>query len=83
MTGAVTTRTSDGRTTIATVDGDITARASDGDVTVYGNGEPVALTIATNDGQQTVDAPTDPNAPVSVHIRTVDGAASYLGPASS
>ena len=82
MTGAVTTHTSDGRTTIAAVDGDVDARASDGDVTVYGNGEPVALTMQTSDGRQTVDAPTDPDAPISVRIHTADGDASYLGPRS-
>jgi DUF4097 and DUF4098 domain-containing protein YvlB len=82
VTGSVSTHTSDGRTTISAVDGDIDARAADGDVTVFGNGEPVALTIATNDGRQTVDAPTDPNASVRVSIHTVDGDASYLGPDS-
>ena len=82
VTGSVTTHTSDGRTTIAEVDGNVDARASNGDVTVYGNGEPVALTIETNDGRQTVDAPTDPSASVSVHIHTVDGDATYLGPRS-
>ncbi|WP_028045372.1 DUF4097 family beta strand repeat-containing protein [Cellulomonas sp. URHE0023] len=81
-TGDVTTDTRDGRTTIASVQGDVDARAADGDVTVYGNGQPVALTISTNDGRQTIDAPTDPNAPVSIRIRTVDGDASYLGPQS-
>ena len=82
VTGEVTTHTNDGRTTIAGAEGDVDARAEDGDVTVYGNGEPVALTIATRDGRQTVDAPTDPNAPISVRIRTSDGNASYLGPRS-
>ncbi|WP_028049687.1 DUF4097 family beta strand repeat-containing protein [Cellulomonas sp. URHD0024] len=80
VTGSVTTHSSDGRTTIAGVDGNVDARAADGDITVYGNGDPVALTVATNDGRQTVDAPTDPDASVSVAIHTVDGDASYLGP---
>jgi len=80
VTGSVTTHTSDGRTTISAVDGDIDARASDGDVTVYGDGEPVALTIETSDGRQTVDAPTDPSASPTVRIHTSDGDASYLGP---
>jgi len=83
VTGTVVTHANDGRTTIAAVDGNVDARASDGDVTVYGNGEPVALTIATSDGRQTVEAPTDPNASISVRIRTVDGSASYLGPRDS
>jgi hypothetical protein len=83
VTGSVTTHTNNGSTTIAAVEGDVDARASDGDVTVYGNGEPVALTIATSDGRQTVDAPTDPNASISVRIHTADGSASYLGPRDS
>jgi len=80
VTGSVTTHTSDGRTTIAEVDGDIDARSSDGSVTVFGNGIPVALDITTNDGRQTIEGPTDPDASVSVRIDTVDGSASFLGP---
>jgi len=82
VTGEVSTHTENGHTTVEAVEGDIDARASDGDVTVYGNGEPVALTIAARDGSQTVDAPTDPNASVKVGIHTADGDASYLGPRS-
>ncbi len=82
VAGTVTTHTSDGRTTISAVDGDIQARGSNGPVTVYGNGVPVALTMTTADGEQTIEAPTDPAAPISVTIHTSDGHASYLPPRS-
>ena len=59
---------------------DVEAVTSNGHVTVFGTGEPVALTISTSNGRQTVDAPTDPSASRTVFIRTSDGNVSYLGP---
>lgn len=78
--GDARVRTSDGSVDVAAVQGDVEAVTSNGDVTVFGTGEPVALTISTTDGRQTVDAPTDPDAARSVVIRTSDGDVAYLGP---
>ncbi|GCE75338.1 DUF4097 family beta strand repeat-containing protein [Cellulomonas biazotea] len=78
--GDARVRTSDGSVEVSGVDGDVEAVTSNGHVTVFGTGEPVALTISTSNGRQTVDAPTDPSASRTVFIRTSDGNVSYLGP---
>ena len=77
--GALTARVRDGDVLVAAVGGDVDVQATDGDVTVHGPGEPVALSIISN-GEQRVDGPTDPDADVRVHLRTVDGHVTYLGP---
>lgn len=78
--GSLAARTSDGDVLVSAVRGDVLALAADGDVTVHGTGDPVALTIATSDGRQRVEAPTDPDADVRVELRTVDGDVAYLDP---
>ncbi|WP_223305240.1 DUF4097 family beta strand repeat-containing protein, partial [Cellulomonas sp. B6] len=78
--GTTSARTSDGEVLVAGVEGDVTAVTSSGRVTVHGTGRPVALSISTSSGRQTVDAPTDPGASRTVTIRTSDGDVAYLGP---
>jgi hypothetical protein len=77
--GDAVARSSDGSIDVADVEGNVEARTSNGDATVIGTGEPVALTISTSNGRQTVEAPTDPSAPRTVVIRSYDGHVSYLG----
>lgn len=78
--GDARVRTSDGSIDVAAVQGDVEAVTSNGSVVVVGTGEPVALTISTSNGRQTVEAPTDPSASRTVVIRSSDGNVSYLGP---
>ncbi|GCD19779.1 hypothetical protein CTKZ_13410 [Cellulomonas algicola] len=78
--GDAIARSSDGSIEVADVQGDVEAATSNGDATVFGTGEPVALTISTSNGRQTVEAPTDPSAPRTVLIRSYDGHVSYLAP---
>lgn len=80
--GSAVARSSSGGILVADVVSDIDASTSSGRVTVHGNGQPVALDISTSSGSQTVQAPTDPAAPVSVRIRSSSGAVEYLGPLS-
>ena len=80
MGGDAVARSSDGSIEVAGVQGDVEATTSNGDATVFGTGEPVALTISTSNGRQTVEAPTDPSAPRTVLIRSYDGHVSYLAP---
>lgn len=78
--GDARVRTSDGSIDVTGVQGDVEAVTSNGNVVVVGTGEPVALTISTSNGRQTVEAPTDPSAPRTVLIRSSDGNVSYLDP---
>jgi len=78
--GNAEARTSNGRIEIERVTGDVFARTSNGAVTVYGDGEPVRLTISTSNGRQTVEGATDPNARRSVEIRSSNGSVSFLSP---
>ncbi|ROS23590.1 DUF4097 family beta strand repeat-containing protein [Cellulomonas sp. PhB150] len=80
VSGSLTATSGDGRVTVSGVAGDVDVSSNDGDVTVYGTGDPVALDLQTNDGRQTVDAPTDPGASRTVRIHVNDGDAAYLGP---
>lgn len=81
--GDAAVRSSDGGLDVAAVQGNVEAVTSNGHVTVLGTGEPVALTISTSNGQQVVDAPTDPAATRTVVIRSSDGNVAYLGPRGS
>ena len=78
--GEAIARSSSGGIFVASVVGHIDASTSSGRVTVHGNGTPVALDISTSSGRQSVEAPTDPAAPVTVRIRSSSGAVEYLGP---
>ena len=80
--GEAFAHTSSGNVFVAAVMSNIDAHTSSGRVTVHGNGTPVALAISTSSGRQTVEAPTDPAAPVKVKIRSSSGAVEYLGPLS-
>lgn len=80
--GEALTHTGSGHIVVASVLSHVDAYTSSGRVTVHGNGAPVALDISTSSGSQTVEAPTDPGAPVKVKIRSSSGAVEYLGPVS-
>jgi hypothetical protein len=80
VAGAARATTSNGRVEVAGVGGDVHAESSNGDVTVIGDGEPVALTIGTSNGDQTIEGPTDPEAARTVEIRSSNGDVSYLAP---
>ena len=80
VAGEVKATSSNGDVKVADARSDITAESSNGDVRVYGTGEPVALVIDTSNGGRTVEAPTDPAAPVQVRIRSSNGSVSYLAP---
>lgn len=76
--GDVSARSSNGRVDVDGVSGNVRAETSNGDVTVHGNGEPVALTISTSNGQQVIEGATDPDADREVWIRSSNGNVSYL-----
>lgn len=77
--GAKVTATSDnGTVEVRGAQGNVRAESSNGDVTVYGGDEPVALTIDTSNGSQTIEAPTDPDADRTVRITSSNGDVSYL-----
>jgi hypothetical protein len=78
--GDVDARSSNGRVEVSGAAGDVLARTSNGAVTVIGDGEPVDLTISTSNGSETIEGPTDPDAPRSVEIRSSNGAVAYLAP---
>ncbi|GAA1993473.1 hypothetical protein GCM10009718_33990 [Isoptericola halotolerans] len=78
--GDVEARTANGRVDVAGAAGDVLARSSNGAVTVIGDGEPVALTIGTSNGRETVEGLTDPGAPRTVEIRSSNGDVAYLAP---
>ncbi len=78
VTGNASATTSNGSVEISTVDGNIHAESSNGRVTVIGNGEPVALTIQTSNGDEIIEGPTDPDAERTVEIRSSNGDVAYL-----
>lgn len=80
VVGSVTATSNDGAILVEDVLGEITARSGNGAVTVYGTGVPVALDISSGNGRQTIEAATDPTAPISVTIHSNDGGVSYLSP---
>ena len=71
-----------GRVFVSAVAGNIAAYTSAGPVTGHGNGTPAAPDISTSSGSQTIEAPTDPAAPVTVRIHSSSGSVEYLGPMS-
>ncbi|WP_277210928.1 DUF4097 family beta strand repeat-containing protein [Isoptericola croceus] len=78
--GGVVARTSNGTVEVSGAGGDVEARSSNGRVTVIGDGEPVALTIGTSNGRETIEGPTDPSAARTVEIRSSNGDVAYLVP---
>jgi hypothetical protein len=78
VAGDVSANTSNGSVEISAVDGDVDAETSNGEVTVIGDGEPVALTMSTSNGDETIEGPTDPNAERTVEIRSSNGDVAYL-----
>ncbi|NNU26457.1 DUF4097 family beta strand repeat-containing protein [Isoptericola sediminis] len=78
--GDAEARTSNGGIDVSGAAGDVVARTSNGDVTVVGDGEPVALTIETSNGEQVIEAPTDPGASRTVEIHSSNGDVAYRAP---
>jgi hypothetical protein len=78
VTGDASADTSNGSVEISGVDGDVYGVSSNGEVTVIGDGEPVALTIDTSNGDQIIEGSTDPNAERTVEIRSSNGDVAYL-----
>ncbi|MFC8799410.1 DUF4097 domain-containing protein [Promicromonospora sp. NPDC057138] len=78
VTGDASATTSNGSVEISEVGGDVYGVSSNGEVTVVGDGEPVALTIHTSNGDQTIEGPTDPDAARTVEIRSSNGDVAYL-----
>jgi DUF4097 and DUF4098 domain-containing protein YvlB len=78
VTGDASADTSNGSIEISAVDGDVSGVTSNGEVTVIGDGEPVALTIDTSNGDQVVEGSVDPNAERTVEISSSNGDVAYL-----
>jgi hypothetical protein len=78
VTGDASANTSNGSVEISAVGGNIDAETSNGEVTVIGDGEPVALTMSTTNGDETIEGPTDPDAERTVAIRSSNGDVAYL-----
>jgi DUF4097 and DUF4098 domain-containing protein YvlB len=77
-TGDASATTSNGTVEISAVGGSVHAESSNGDVTVTGDGEPVALTMSTSNGDEIVEGPVDPGAARTVELRSSNGDVSYL-----
>ncbi|WP_460886389.1 DUF4097 family beta strand repeat-containing protein [Promicromonospora xylanilytica] len=78
VTGDASAETSNGDVEVSAVDGSVDGRSDNGEVTVTGDGEPVALTIETSNGDQVIEGPTDPDAERTVDIRSSNGDVAYL-----
>ena len=78
VTGDVSADASNGDVEVSGVDGSVDGRSDNGEVTVTGDGEPVALTIETSNGDQVIEGPTDPDAERTVEIRSSNGDVAYL-----
>jgi DUF4097 and DUF4098 domain-containing protein YvlB len=78
VTGDASAHTSNGSVEISAVGGDVYAETSNGRVTVYGDDEPVALTIQTSNGDEIIEGPTDPDAERTVEMRSSNGDVAYL-----
>ena len=78
VTGDASANTSNGSVEISAVDGDVFGETSNGRVTVVGDGEPVALSIQTSNGDEIIEGPTDPDAERTVEIRSSNGDVAYL-----
>lgn len=78
VSGNASATTSNGSVEVSAVGGDVHGESSNGRVTVVGDGEPVALTISTSNGDEVIEGPTNPDAERSVEIRTSNGDVAYL-----
>ncbi|GHH79764.1 DUF4097 family beta strand repeat-containing protein [Promicromonospora soli] len=78
VTGDASATTSNGSVEVSAVDGDVYGETSNGGITVIGNGEPVALTLETSNGDEIIEGPTDPDAERTVEIRSSNGDVAYL-----
>jgi type VI protein secretion system component Hcp len=78
VTGDASARTSNGSVEVSAVDGNVYSETSNGRITVVGNGEPVALTLETSNGSETIEGPTDPEADRTVVMRSSNGDVAYL-----
>ncbi|MFI9488078.1 DUF4097 family beta strand repeat-containing protein [Promicromonospora sp. NPDC052451] len=80
VAGDAWARTSNGSVEISAVEGNVYGETSNGRITVVGDGEPVALTVQTSNGDQVVEGPTDPDADRTVEMRSSNGDVAYLVP---
>lgn len=78
VTGGASATSSNGSLEISAVGGDVHGVTSNGRVTVVSDGEPVALTMGTSNGDEIVEGPTDPGAERTVEIRSSNGDVAYL-----
>lgn len=78
VTGDASADTSNGGVEISAVDGNVDSDSGNGEITVTGDGEPVALTIRTSNGDEIIEGPTDPDAERTVEIRSSNGDVAYL-----
>ncbi|WP_369370101.1 DUF4097 domain-containing protein [Promicromonospora sp. Populi] len=79
VTGDAWASTSNGTVEVSAGGGNVFAESSNGEVTVVGDGEAVALTIETSNGDEIIEGPTDPDAERTVEIRSSNGDVAYLG----
>jgi DUF4097 and DUF4098 domain-containing protein YvlB len=78
VTGDASATSSNGSLEFSAIVGDVYGVTSNGQVTATGDGEPVALTIETSNGDEIILGPTDPDAERSVEIRSSNGDVAYL-----
>ncbi|MEV0891953.1 hypothetical protein [Promicromonospora sp. NPDC050262] len=78
VTGDASATTSNGSVEISAVAGNVYAETSNGRITVHGDGEPVALTMRTSNGDEIVEGPVDPDAARTVEMRSSNGDVAYL-----
>ena len=78
VTGDASAKTSNGSVEVSAVDGDVYSETSNGRITVIGNGEPVALTLETSNGDEIIEGPTDPDAERTVEMHSSNGDVAYL-----
>ena len=78
VTGDASADTSNGGVEISAVGGNVDSDSGNGSITVTGDGEPVALTIQTSNGDEIIEGPTDPDAERTVEIRSSNGDVAYL-----
>jgi hypothetical protein len=78
VTGDASAKTSNGSVEVSAVDGDVYSETSNGRITVIGDGEPVALTLETSNGDEIIEGPTDPDAERTVEMHSSNGDVAYL-----
>lgn len=78
VTGDASASTSNGSVEFSEIDGNVLGETSNGRVTVIGDGEPVALTMSTSNGDEIVEGPVDPKADRTVELRSSNGDVAYL-----